>query len=1250
MRLTRMEVKGFKSFADRTDFDFDADLTGIVGPNGCGKSNVVDALKWVLGDQRAKSLRGAEMTDVIFKGAEGRDGAFACEVTISLQSQGPADDEALGGRSEVRIGRRLTRDKESTYLLNGEPVRLKDVRNLLMDTGLGVGAYSVMEQGRIDAVLSANPEQRRAIFEEAAGISRFRLQKRETLRKLERAEQNLARAKDLLEERSRRIRGLKVQAGKARRYRELQTRLRSLWSSVAVVEGSELRARQAIVRDELQEAESSLVSAESRIASIREELARWDQQISEAEEGMDRAVQTLREASTERDAARHRADALEEKAEQAAGQESQCAERRRPLEASQTERRDELQAAREKLENLEAELIEVGRETEAHRESVRDAQTRVRDLQARREAERDSVLHWVHERTSIRNRLHDHSGILRAGAVRRVRIGDRITECEAGHQESTETRAAATTALQRLDRRSDSFQARETKARTELEEADRVAADLGSTESSLRERLASARSRLELLQGLESGLEGIDLGPRTLLERKPPGLRGRLLDVLEVDLEHGRALEAALGPYVQALVVDTRAQAESMLELLREEDKGRAMILVSEEFGDRLLRPPLFALPEDAEFLYSKVRCQREAWPMVQWLLRGVCLIESVDDAKPERPDLCFVTNDGRVICGPRIEGGSEAQKGGGLVVRRAQIQALSEEMSGLETEVETIRLERQTAAGRVKELGDRVARLGEARAATSERRRRLQGDLQRAEEMLERFQSEIDDLRAEIDTIERETRTARSRCIDDSINELCASRLERDHKAVELEVQSDLESARSIAESSVQKDQELRVRHARVKSDRDGLTERLRALEASLRELDQALEDLGGRESSAKETVASARAEAEDLRAKSAEFESSVGQAEDARANAADALDEARSGRSKRAEELSDLEEQRERASTTLNEARMAAAEAAHKFQRIEDRLREDAEIELRRLLGEVGPGCLLPDPLVGPPAPAEGPVAEALVVLQGPVVPPSVVAAERDLERLWKDEEFDLSESKKEAHTLKAQRDRLGSVNLSAVEELASEEDRLGTVEQDVQDLEESRKSLMEALRRMELESRSLFQKTFELARENFRTIFRKLFQGGRADMYLESTEDALESGIEIVAKPPGKELQSIALLSGGERSLTALAILFAVFQVKPSPFCILDEVDAALDETNVERFLRVLGDYVGPSQFCIVTHHKRTMAACQVLYGITMQKRGVSSRMSVALAQVEDFNREPSFEKAVKQRIAGEEQVGF
>ncbi|MGE0141707.1 MAG: chromosome segregation protein SMC [Planctomycetota bacterium] len=1245
MRLKRLIVEGFKSFADKTSFDFDAQLTGIVGPNGCGKSNVVDALKWVLGDQRAKSLRGDEMTDVIFKGAEGRESMQHAEVSLVLEdTESLADGTSI--TRELMVGRRLTRDKESHYLLDGEPVRLKDVRDRLMDTGLGVGAYSVMEQGRIDAVLSADPESRRAIFEEAAGISRFKVQKKETLRRLERTEQNLARVKDLLEERERRIRSLKIQAGKARRWQELRSRLRDHKSALAVAESAQLRSERDTAQQRLLALEEQFQSAVAELQSARDGLSELESRIRDAESGLARAAERVREAQSKREQTAHKLRTVEERERELAKDAETAAARIANLDQQQQQRSEALGLARENLVKLEARLVELGGEAEARKAALHESQRVVRELEAARERQRNAVLELMHQKTALRNRAHDAHATVRGlrGALDRVAERSRVLEVEVAQR--AQQLDTTVREIEDLEQRARWLAEQEAEAVAEVGKADSSTAELLAREAVLRERAAGLRSRLEVLVGMEEHLEGFDGGAQYLLANRPAGLRGRLLDFIEMDLEFSRALEAALGTNSQALVVESRADAEAMLETLAREGKGRATLLVASEFGDRLVRASAFALPERAELLFTKVRCKAEAWPMVQWLLRGVCLVDDFADVDISRTDLCFVTRDGRLSCGPRTEGGAvEEGARGGLVVRKASIRQLEVEVAGVSEELNQIASARELAVTRAQELAVRVREAELARRSAREATDAKQAERLRLADRFVVLEEELQGLAEERADLERQRTIGLARLGDAYLGELLLRRREDSTNAAEAEASRAVSEARARAEEAMALERQLEVERASAKSTRDGEMQRISALDASLRDLADAIEELVQNRERAREGVERARGEAASLRETAGAVEVDWAEREEVRLTALDSLTELREERVGGQDLVRATEARRENLREDIGRARTSLGEVEHRRARLEERLLADTGIELRRIEGSIhGMGLLdvdLPGPHAGP---------DLVERLAGPPVPLAFVAAELELQRLWLLPDFDVDAARREVAGLDGQIERLGAVNVDAVKELEEEEQKLGTLEQDYVDLTEARKSLMEALRRMEAESRTLFERTFEAARENFRQIFRKLFQGGRADMFLTEGEDMLEGGIEIVAKPPGKELQSIALLSGGERSLTALAILFAVFKVKPSPFCILDEVDAALDETNVERFLRVLGDFVGPSQFCIVTHHKRTMAACDVLYGITMQKRGVSTRISVALDEVDDITEGPAYARAERPRIAGEEAIGF
>ncbi len=1258
MRLKRLVARGFKSFADRTEFEFDSRLTGIIGPNGCGKSNVVDAIKWVLGDQRAKSLRGTEMTDVIFKGAEGREAMGMAEVTITFED--PLGQ--LEGRTEVDISRRLTLDKESTYLLNGQEVRLKDVRDVLLDTGLGTGGYSVMEQGRIDAVLSANPEARRAIFEEAAGVARFKIQKKEALRKLERTDQNLARITDLLEERSRRIRSLRIQAGKARRWQELQSSLRDLRAALAVIDGETLGTEWKLHAQRFDELQVEVGTAEEGRDAAAVGLESADAAIQTAAQSLARVQDELRSCQGELISNRERVTAQQSRAKDRLAELERSRQRAAGITEQNAERTVALELARDDLTQKEQELVELHKALEEQRGAVQQAISALRALQQQREAIRAAQLELLHRRTRARNAAADATAKLGAVRAREQRLGERSTtlrdesgrlggELARWHEEAAD-----------LGTRERLLQERERRALEDLEGADAAAAALAEQESTLRRELTAVEGRRLALQAMETHLEGFDQGPRHVLKTQPPGLRGRLLDLIEIDMQHGQALEAALGPYVQALVVDTREHAAAIVRDLAERRLGRVLLLVEEAFGEA---PPcsstssLLKPPAGVHYLTDLVRHviaggavdDAASKKLLGWLLRGV-VVADFDIADSSRADLCFVTPDGTLVCGPRMEGGAAAEGHQGLVVRRSQIQELGSVVSGLEQQLAALQSGKDQATGRVDRLKRELKAIGDALATARRQLQNVQAQESRLAARSQDVARELGELQHESEELTRTRCAALARLGTALFDQFLLSRRELQAQGEEHSFGERIGEAESHAQAQHRAEQELRIRQAQTTEMREGLVRSIRMHEEAVRDFQRALQELQSRLQDAEDDRAGALAEIERLAEIVAVLEDRLAELEGDKVEALAAVEAARAQRAKVQQDVQQWEQRRSAASEALTQTRLLRADVEHRFERLEERLREDTGIELRRCLGEIeGIGMENAATYHGPVAPP-GCVEQ----LQGPPLPPDWIAAWYGLQRLWLQDDFDADAARKEVQLLQSQKERLGAVNLDAVKELDAEEGQFSTLEQEVADLKEARKALMETLKKLEAESKTLFETTFHEARKNFQEIFRKLFQGGKADMFLSNMEeDLLEAGIEIVAQPPGKQLQSINLLSGGERSLTAVAILFALFKVRPSPFCILDEVDAALDETNVERFLRVLRDFTAQTQFCIVTHHKRTMADCQVLYGITMQRRGVSSRIAVSMQEVDSFQEGavPAAGKpdpAKKQRIAGEEAVGF
>ncbi len=1249
MRLKRLVARGFKSFADRTEFEFDSRLTGIIGPNGCGKSNVVDAIKWVLGDQRAKSLRGTEMTDVIFKGAEGRDAMGMAEVTITFEDP----EGKLEGRTEIDISRRLTLEKESSYLLNGTEVRLKDVRDVLLDTGLGTGGYSVMEQGRIDAVLSANPEARRAIFEEAAGVSRFKLQKKEALRKLERTDQNLARVTDLLEERSRRIRSLRIQAGKARRLQELQSALRDLRSAVAVIEGSQLREQLHEQRQKLFELEAAVDAAAERREGCVESVAQGDAAIALCAEALESVRSELHRCRNECNTQAERAQAQGQRQRDLEAEADRGRLRGQNLASQRMERGTALESTRDDLTAREAALIELHRELEEQRRVASDCQHELRAQAQQREAIRSELLGLLHARARARNSAVDQEAKIASARARGSKLSERQVAVSTESETLRAQRDTFGAELRHVQTRERILQEREARALLDLQAADATAAELAQHESELRREWSQLDGRRQALSAMEAQLEGLDQGPKHVLAQKPQGLRGRLVDLLEIDLHYSTALEAALGSYVQALVVDTRQNAAAIVAELEAKRLGRVLLLVEEEFTAEVTGASMLPLPADARSLLELVRPSGSSEPsrrMLAWLLRGVVLVPSLQVADSRRADLCFVTVLGQLLCGPRLEGGEAAEGHTGLVVRRSQIQDLHASAGVVEGRLLALADGKERAVSRVDRLKLELRALGGSLQEARRQAQAAEGQLTRVAARTADIDRELAELAVEAAELSLVTARALAFLGRALMDQHLLSRREADRAAAEASLSDRIVQAEMAANAASRVEQELRLQQAKLTETREGLVRAIRMHEDALREIDAGLEDLADSVQQNIDNAARAGAEAQRYRDLVAALDDQLVEHESRRESAEGEHDAARQAHRQAQQDLQQCDQGFRAAGEQLNEHRLQSVEQEHRFQRLEDRLREDVGIELLRCLGDVsGLGIEYMDDAIGPPPPLH-----AVDCLQGPPLPPSYVGHHYGMARLWLSADFNPVEARREVQVLQSQKDRLGAVNVDAVAELAQEEGQFGTLEQEVQDLKDARRALMETLRKLEVESKTLFEQTFAEARKNFQDIFRKLFQGGKADMFLHETEDLLEAGIEIVAQPPGKQLQSINLLSGGERSLTAVAILFALFKVRPSPFCILDEVDAALDETNVERFLRVLRDFTQDTQFCIVTHHKRTMAECQALYGITMQRRGVSSRIAVALSEIDSFQVSgpvvAKSDPARKQRIAGEEAVGF
>jgi chromosome segregation protein len=1207
MRLKRLELFGFKSFADRTQFDFGANtLTGVVGPNGCGKSNVVDSVRWVLGEQRPTSMRGSEMTDVIFKGSVSRPALAVAEVTLILDNSASTLVER---GAEVSITRRVFKDGEGEYLLDGQKVRLKDVREMLFDTGLGSRGYAVLEQGKIDAVLSANPLERRRVFEEAAGISRYRQRKVEAELRLKRVADDMARLEDVIGELSTRVRSLKIQAGKAERFVEAQAqwaseKTRLLKHRVWLFDRQALELSSAIgslesdaqrLRDARQGAESSVQTRQREHAALTAELDRL-------------ASETSRRAGDGRAIDERRAQLQSRVASLEAGARDE-GQRAETLSRTLRERDLEITA-------LDESIADVARACKAAEATAKEHERRATELdrsygELRRStaSKNETVLRLLQQATEAENRARHLSESRGPAAEREQRVSDRLAQARAA-ADAMESEAATQSAA--LERAQEAQAAQESLRRDLAQRLADNAAGAGDVErrkNALDLERTRVASRIEFLLDRERDLEELSAAARELLSEvdsetgpcAPGELLGLVADQLRTDSQTARALDATLGARAGSLVARDLSIARRVAEWIAAREAGQVGLVLPEGLlaADARETSDDLALDDRARAgllgrLRDRVRASEGFELLADLLCGNVWIARDLDvaiDLASRIPRASFVTLEGEFVDSAGLCGGHRTLVQG-AVGRRASASDLSGELSDLDAKLGLLDGERRELIVQRTSLQKEWERSSQELEARRQARAQAQGALETA-------RARGRDLAAARSSLEQESGAALSE----------SGRIERE-----------------MAES--------RARHAELKANFDRESASLNALVADERKLETQREEALREQS---------RLEVETSRL-SAELSGSMRRREDlARARGEAASELARAERlsgenlatakssaaecERLAEESARILTQRAADDEQLEQLRSAveASRAAIEL----DRQRAESVTRELEAHGEALGSKRLEAQRVEMLRAELSRRAEEDLALDASAITRDFEPEEALLDAARQDE------LEAEVRELRSRLDKLGPVNMEAMAELQEVGGRLEFLTTQHKDLAQARESLNEAVRTIDKESKRLFLETFEAVRANFQRIFRQLFGGGKADVTLEEGADVLDAGVEIVARPPGRELLSIGLLSGGQRTLTALALLFAVFEARPSPFCILDEVDAALDDANVERFLAMLDHFRASTQFVVVTHNKGTMAACQSLYGVTMETKGVSRQVAVELSDVDQWAREVTSE---------------
>ena len=1209
MKLERVDISGFKSFGEKAELTFHAGVTAVVGPNGCGKSNIADAIGWVLGEQSAKSLRGQKMEDLIFNGSESRPPLSLAEVNLRVSNvivpgRSQNGDKSNAPKGEVLVTRRLNRAGDSEYLLDGVPSRLRDVQELFMGTGVGSKAYAIIEQGKIGLILSSKPTDRRIIIEEAAGITKYKSRRRSAELKLMAAQQNLFRVNDIVYEITRQMNSLKRQAGKARRYRRLRDAMDRLEKvfSVKRAEHQErtlrhVHARLEAISDEELRRSTSLTAVEGHLERTRLRQAELEVELTDARESLHQLELTIERLDQTIEGDQQQLVELDSRRDQLETEMKELEARRGPvIEHLESRQREEAELAGE-LDGRE-------QQTQKQQTLLKEANLSLLELESRIEERRSEIVHRISKIAALHNFLQGVLANADKVSAELLKLSEEVREAEAERGRVEGSFAEVRSDLDSLKQNAETLLGERTELDEKAESVRRRLEAIDERVSSDKDELAALTARLASLEELVSARAHFASGARLLLEKgNAHGVhtKGSIADAIEVEERFERAAEAFFDTALQRVRVESEDDVRKARDLLQgDEEATRSELLVESLSTSSRVEPPdlpkLPSLRDSLERLRSLgisgligllgdyVRWTSE--PLTSALPNAI-VVENLEVALRCYRDeqASYVTLDGEVVSPRGVVGLGPGGASEGLLQTRREIRELEGAVSAKRERLETSTGER----GSLQEELDRLsARLEQVR----DQQHALDKTLVGLEHRREQLDEESERLRRKHDVLASER--ARS---ESEKGSLATKRTEME-TALEAE-----EGQKNVADTSLEAMrgelanrrtgvEELQVKAAEEASRLAALKERRDAIRVDVERLKEGVEELGTR-------LDANVGEQQGLADRKASLRGEIARAEDElKASVA-----SRAAKETLTRALADsLNELRDRVDVTENalKARRKELEDVRQRRSAEEVVLAKEENDFRHLKE-------------GFETSHDMSLEEAASILN-PV-------------ELLRDD----AETRDELDDLKEKIDAIGPVNPMADEEYRELETRHEFVTKQRQDLLDSIESTETAISRIDRTSRQRFKEAFEAINQEFAVTFRQLFGGGSAGLRLIDEQDSLESGIDIIAQPPGKKLQNVLLLSGGEKAMTAIALLFAIFRYRPSPFCLLDEVDAPLDDANVGRFLAMVKELRDTTQFIVITHHRKTMEMADHLFGITMEEPGVSKLVSVNFGEPEPLATE-------------------
>ncbi len=1181
MYLKSIEIQGFKSFANKLTFEFHNGITGIVGPNGSGKSNVADAVRWVLGEQRIKQLRGASMQDVIFSGTELRKPqGFAC-VSITLDN---SDHQLSIDYDQVTVSRRLYRSVESEYRINGNLCRLKDINELFYDTGIGKEGYSIIGQGQIDRILSGKPEERRELFDEAAGIVKFKRRKAIAQKKLEDEAANLVRVKDILAELEKQVGPLERQSKAAREYLQLKERLKLCDANLFLLETAEIEGQLAELGKKEQILQGDLDETREKSKKAREEYDRLQQKLEEAEQAMAARREALSQKTMGQSSLTGQINVLKEQIHTEEMNQEHLKKRRETIGASLKGHELELSFHQEEAKLLEE---QIGREAEKLQEArnrMADQDTQLHSLEEAIEGAKAEIIRVLNERAALTAKIQRYEAMLEQVQLRRSQVSQRLLMYKSDESVQDELLSKEEEALKQLTEKIQDSQLAYGAAEELLSQAQQEEKRLNRRLNDTQQEYHMAYTRLESLKNLAERYDGYGNSIRRVMETRDRirGIHGVVADLISTEQKYETAIETALGGSIQNIVTDSEATAKQLIAYLKKNKFGRATFLplTSMNGGQAFSKPEALREPGIIGLASSLVQAAPQYSGLVQNLLGRVVVADTIDNAislaKKFRYSLRIVTLEGELLSPGGSMTGGAFKNSSNLLGRRREIEELEETCKKALKTVEAIQKELNLKEGLVNEKREELEQLQKQLQKLALEDNTIRIRISQLEEKKTQIRDSSGDLVIEHGQLEEQIREiGENRQL--LKNDVEALTNQNDSSSQEIEKKSAvLEEARGLREAMAQAVSEAQLSCAGLEQKRSFLKENLARVQGEVSKLkDELLQLENGQEDSGLAI--------EERRGRIAQLETQI----EAFGQEAKRLSQQITEDETAREGLLKSQKQYFEGQEALSDRISALDKDMFRLQAQEEKLRERLETASGYMWNEY-----------------QMSISQA--------------------EALRNQEYEDMTRLKRLIEELKGSIRALGNVNVNAIEDYRQVSERYEFMRAQHEDLVMAKEELEHIIEALDEGMRRQFAEKFGEIRREFDKVFKELFGGGRGTLELMTEEDILEAGIQIIAQPPGKKLQNMMQLSGGEKALTAISLLFAIQNLKPSPFCLLDEIEAALDDSNVDRFAGYLHKLTKNTQFIVITHRRGTMVSADRLYGITMQEKGVSTLVSVNLIE--------------------------